>query len=106
MKYFIIAGEASGDLHGANLIKQLMLKDSHATIEAWGGDLMSTAGAKILKHYKTMSFMGFIEVVKNIFSILQNFSLAKKQIVAFQPDVLILIDFPGFNLRMIILYTM
>jgi lipid-A-disaccharide synthase len=100
MKYFIIAGEASGDLHGANLIKQLKLKDNHASMEAWGGDLMSTAGAKILKHYKTMSFMGFIEVVKNIFSILQNFSLAKKQIVAFQPDVLVLIDFPGFNLRM------
>ena len=100
MKYFIIAGEASGDLHGSNLLKQIVLKDVNAEIQAWGGDAMQNAGATILKHYKTMSFMGFVEVIKNIFSILQNFSLAKKQILAFQPDVLILIDFPGFNLRM------
>ncbi|MEI6312635.1 MAG: lipid-A-disaccharide synthase [Bacteroidota bacterium] len=100
MKYFLIAGEASGDLHGANLIKNIMQLDHQATIQAWGGDKMEAQGATILKHYKTMSFMGFYEVLKNIVSIIQNFSLAKTQIKAFAPDVLILIDFPGFNLRM------
>lgn len=100
MKYFIIAGETSGDLHGSNLVKHLKQLDTAAVIQAWGGDYMQEQGATILKHYKTMSFMGFTEVIKNIFSILRNFSLAKNQIQSFQPDVLILIDFPGFNLRM------
>ena len=100
MKYFIIAGETSGDLHGSNLVKNLLIEDQTATIIGWGGDLMEQQGATILKHYKELSFMGFWEVAKNILTILKNFSIAKKQIDDFKPDVLILIDFPGFNLRM------
>lgn len=100
MKYFIIAGETSGDLHGANLVKNLMIEDNEATIVGWGGDLMQQQGATILKHYKELSFMGFWEVAKNIVTILKNFSIAKNQIDDFKPDVLIFIDFPGFNLRM------
>lgn len=99
MKYFIISGEASGDLHGSNLLKQIKLKDPEAEVEAWGGDLMKSAGAKILKHYKELDFMGFIEVVMNLKTILSNIKLCKSQIADFDPDVLILIDYPGFNLR-------
>jgi lipid-A-disaccharide synthase len=100
MKYFIIAGETSGDLHGSNLVKHLRIEDPEASITAWGGDLMQAQGAVILKHYKELSFMGFVEVLMNIFTIFKNFSVAKKQIIANKPDVIILIDFPGFNLRM------
>jgi len=100
MKYFIIAGETSGDLHGSNLVKNLRIEDPDAIISAWGGDLMQAQGAVILKHYKELSFMGFVEVLMNIFTIFKNFSVAKKQIIANKPDVIILIDFPGFNLRM------
>ncbi len=100
MKYFIIAGEASGDLHGANLVKALHVKDEAAQIQAWGGDLMESAGAVISKHYRDLAFMGFAEVFKNLKTILNNFKRCKKQILSFQPDVLILIDYPGFNLRM------
>ena len=99
MKYYVIAGEASGDLHGSNLIKQLQLKDTAAQIQCWGGDLMKDAGATLVKHYRELAFMGFSEVIKNLPTILGNLSFCKKDIAAFQPDVLILIDYPGFNLR-------
>ena len=99
MKYYIIAGEASGDLHGSNLIKALKKEDATAKIRAWGGDLMDAAGADIQKHYRDLAFMGFIEVVKNLKTIFKNIAFCKKDIVAFQPDVIIFIDYPGFNLR-------
>jgi lipid-A-disaccharide synthase len=99
MKYYIIAGEASGDLHGSNLIKALREEDPDATIHAWGGDMMQNAGATLRKHYRELAFMGFIEVVKNLKTILSNIAFCKKDIVAFQPDVIIFIDYPGFNLR-------
>jgi len=100
MKYHIIAGEASGDLHGANLVKALKVHDPAAEVRGWGGDLMIEAGAKISKHYRDLAFMGFSEVVMNLKTILGNFDLCKKEILDHQPDVLILIDYPGFNLRM------
>ncbi len=99
MRYYIIAGEASGDLHGSNLIKAILNKDPNAIIHCWGGDLMNKAGGKIIKHYRELAFMGFIEVVKNLGTILRNISFCKKDILSFQPDVVILIDYPGFNLR-------
>jgi len=99
MKYYIIAGEASGDLHGSNLIKELRLLDGKASIRCWGGDKMEAAGAVLAKHYRNLAFMGFIEVVKNLRTILHNLSFCKKDILQFQPDVLILVDYPGFNLR-------
>lgn len=99
MKYYIIAGEASGDLHGSNLIKQLQINDTSAQIQCWGGDLMEAAGASLVKHYRDLAFMGFSEVIKNLPTILGNLSFCKKDILSFQPDVLILIDYPGFNLR-------
>ena len=99
MKYYIIAGEASGDLHGANLMKALYQKDLDATIHYWGGDLMQQAGGTLVKHYRDLAFMGFIEVLFNLRTILKNITLCKKNIDAFQPDVLIFIDYPGFNMR-------
>ena len=99
MKYYIIAGEASGDLHGSNLIKALKQKDSSANIRAWGGDKMQDAGADVVKHYRDLAFMGFIEVLLNLFTILRNIRFCKKDIVGFNPDVLVLIDYPGFNMR-------
>jgi len=99
MKYYIIAGEASGDLHGSNLIKELRKLDRQAVIRCWGGDLMQEAGAELVKHYKELAFMGFAEVVKNLPVILRNIKFCKKDIELFQPDALILIDYPGFNLR-------
>jgi lipid-A-disaccharide synthase len=99
MKYYIIAGEASGDLHGSNLIKELKKLDSSAVIRCWGGDKMQAAGGELVKHYRTLAFMGFWEVLKNIFTILRNLKLCKKDIEQFQPDTLVLIDYPGFNLR-------
>ena len=100
MKYFIIAGEASGDLHAANFVKALKDFDENAQVEGWGGDLMSQAGVTVLKHYKELAFMGFVEVAKNIRTILGNFKICKSDILAFQPDVVVLVDYPGFNLRM------
>jgi len=100
MKYYIIAGEASGDLHGANMIKALCALDQDADIRAWGGDLMQEAGAKVVKHYKDLAFMGFLEVIKNIRTIQQNFKFCKADISAYKPDSIIFIDYPGFNLRM------
>ena len=99
MKYYVIAGEASGDLHGSNLLKALHQKDAQANFRVWGGDKMAASGAKLVKHYKDLAFMGFVEVVKNLRTILNNIAFCKKDIEAFKPDVLILIDYPGFNLR-------
>jgi lipid-A-disaccharide synthase len=99
MKYYIIAGEASGDLHGSNLIKEIKKLDAAASIRCWGGDLMKQAGAVLVKHYRDLAFMGFAEVVLNLRTILNNLKFCKEDIQQFQPDVLILIDYPGFNLR-------
>ena len=99
MKYYIISGEASGDLHGSNLIKELFKLDGGAEVRCWGGDLMQAAGATLVKHYRELAFMGFTEVIKNINTIFKNISFCKKDILANRPDVLILIDYPGFNLR-------
>ncbi len=99
MKYYIIAGEASGDLHGSNLIKELKKLDGVADIRCWGGDLMQQTGAHLVKHYRDLAFMGFAEVVKNLGTILKNLKFCKKDILQFKPDALILIDYPGFNLR-------
>ena len=98
-KLYIIAGEASGDLHGSNLINALKSQDANLKIKCWGGDLMQQAGAEVVKHYKDLAFMGFVEVVKNLKTILGNLSFCKKDILEFQPDALVLIDYPGFNLR-------
>ena len=99
MKYYIIAGEASGDLHGSNLVKGLLEKDPSAQIRAWGGELMRQAGAEVVKDYKENSIMGFVEVVANIGKILGNMKECCKDILAFNPDVVILIDYPGFNMK-------
>jgi len=99
MKYYIIAGEASGDLHGSNLIKEIKKLDADANIRCWGGDLMQAAGATLVKHYRELAFMGFVEVVMNLKIILANLKFCKEDILKFQPDVLVLIDYPGFNLR-------
>lgn len=99
MKYYIIAGEASGDLHGSNLIKALFREDPEADIRCWGGDRMQEAGATLAKHYKEMSFMGFVEVLMHLPDIFKNLRFCKADIAAFQPDALIFIDFSGFNLR-------
>lgn len=99
MKYYIIAGEASGDLHGSNLIKELKKNDVQADIRAWGGDMMAAAGASVIKHYRDLAFMGFIEVVSNLRTIFRNLDFCRKDISAFNPDAIILIDYPGFNLR-------
>lgn len=99
MKYYVISGEASGDLHGSNLIKQLKKRDDQADIRAWGGDLMKQQGAVIVKHYKDLAFMGFVEVLLNLRTILKNLKFCKQDILSFNPDVLILIDYPGFNIK-------
>ncbi|HNW56888.1 MAG TPA: lipid-A-disaccharide synthase [Bacteroidales bacterium] len=98
MRYFIIAGEQSGDLHGSNLVKGLLEADEFAEIYCWGGDQMESAGAKLLMHYKKTAFMGFSEVLKNLGTLAGNLSLCKQQIVDYKPDVIIFIDYPGFNL--------
>lgn len=99
MKYYIIAGEASGDLHGSNLMKSIRNEDPKADFRFWGGDLMQAVGGSMVKHYRDLAFMGFVEVVMNLFTILKNLKLCKNDILAFQPDVIIFIDYPGFNLR-------
>ena len=98
MRYYLIAGEASGDLHGANLIAALQQNDDSAVLRAWGGNKMQEQGAQIVKHYKHLAFMGFWEVLKNIRTILANVSFCKKDILNFKPDALVLIDYPGFNM--------
>ncbi|MDQ1296981.1 MAG: lipid-A-disaccharide synthase [Bacteroidota bacterium] len=99
MNYFIIAGEQSGDLHGSNLVKELLHADSSAEIICWGGDLMEAAGARLLMHYRNTAFMGFVVVLKNLKTISRNLKLCQQQITEYKPDVVILIDYPGFNLR-------
>jgi lipid-A-disaccharide synthase len=99
MKYYLIAGEASGDLHGANLIKTLKKLDPSADFSYYGGDLMQAQGGTLVKHYAEMAFMGFLEVILNLKTIFRNIKKCKQDILAFEPDVLILIDFPGFNLK-------
>jgi len=99
MKYYLIAGEASGDLHGSHLIREIRKLDTAADIRCWGGELMSEAGAQVVKHYKDLAFMGFTEVVQNLPTILKNLRFCKQDISEFNPDALILIDYPGFNLR-------
>ncbi len=99
MKYFLLAGEASGDMHGAKLIRALKKQDTNAHFFCFGGDLMQKAGGKLLLHHRHMAFMGFWEVIKNLRRIAANMKLAKQEIIKTKPDALILIDFPGFNLR-------
>ncbi len=99
MKYYIIAGEASGDLHGSNLMKALYQEDPNADVRFWGGDLMQEVGGTLVKHYKELAFMGFVEVLFHLKTILNNITICKKDITAFQPDVIVFIDYPGFNLR-------
>lgn len=99
MKYYIIAGEASGDLHGSNLIKELKKLDTASAIRCWGGDKMQTAGGVLVKHYRDLAFMGFTEVLMNLRTIFRNLKFCKKDILQYKPDALILIDYPGFNLR-------
>ena len=98
-KYYIIAGEASGDLHGANLIKEIKKLDSNAAFRCWGGDLMEEEGADLVKHYRDLAFMGFLEVIKNIRTIFKNMKFCKEDIIKYKPDAVIFIDYPGFNLR-------
>jgi len=99
VKYYVIAGEASGDLHASNLLKVLKEEDKEAHFRIWGGDLMQAAGGELVKHYSDLAFMGFLEVVTNLNTILNNIRFCKKDILQYQPDVLILVDYPGFNLR-------
>ena len=99
MKYYLIAGEASGDLHGANLMRALAEIDPQAQFRFWGGDRMEAVGGKLIKHYRDLAFMGFWEVVTNLRTILRNINLCKGDITAYQPDALIFIDYPGFNMR-------
>ncbi len=99
MKYYIIAGEASGDLHGSSLMREIMQRDPKADIRFWGGDLMAAVGGTLVKHYSELAFMGFIEVIANLRTIFKNIDFCKSDIISFQPDAIIFIDYPGFNLR-------
>jgi len=100
MRYYIIAGEASGDLHASNLMKGLRKQDAEAEFRCWGGDLMQDAGGVLVKHYRDLAFMGFAEVLLNLRTILRNLRFCRTDIQQYKPDVLILVDYPGFNLRM------
>ena len=99
MKYYIISGEASGDLHGSNLMKAIYRKDPNAEIRFWGGDLMQSVGGTMVKHIRDLAIMGFVEVVSHLRTVLANIKLCKQDILAFNPDAVIFIDYPGFNLR-------
>lgn len=99
MKYYIIAGEASGDLHASNLVAEIKKMDKKAEFRGCGGDLMQAQGVALLKHYRTMAYMGFVEVAVHVRKVLRNIAQTKKDIVEYQPDALILVDYPGFNLR-------
>lgn len=99
MKYYIIAGEASGDLHGSNLMKALKQRDPEADFRCWGGDLMEAAGGELVKHYRDLAFMGFLEVAMHLRQILNNIKICEIDLLVYEPDVLVLIDYPGFNLR-------
>jgi lipid-A-disaccharide synthase len=99
MRYYLIAGEASGDLHGSSLMKALKTKDKDADFRFFGGDLMQKAGGQLVKHYNKMAFMGYWDVLMNIKTIKGNIEFCKSDLLVYRPDVLILIDYPGFNLR-------
>lgn len=99
MKYYIIAGEASGDLHGSNLMKGIYAEDPHADIRFWGGDLMKSVGGELVRHYKEGAIIGFVEVFVKARMLLGNVSFCKKDIKEWNPDVVILIDYPGFNFK-------
>ncbi|MBR4804905.1 MAG: lipid-A-disaccharide synthase, partial [Bacteroidales bacterium] len=99
MKYYMIAGEASGDLHGSNLIKGLKAKDPDCQIRCWGGDLMKEAGGELYHHYKDTAVNGFVEVVTKLGKIFSNLKDCKRDILEYNPDVVVLIDYPGFNFR-------
>lgn len=99
MKYYIIAGEASGDLHASNLVVEIKKKDKKAEFRGFGGDLMKAQGVELVKHYRMMAYMGFVEVAVNLRKVLGNIALCKKDIVDYHPDAIILVDYPGFNLR-------
>jgi len=99
MKYYLIAGEASGDLHGSNLMKGIREADKNANFRYFGGDLMQSQGGTLVRHYREMAFMGVVKVLLNLSTISRNLSLCRSDIIKFQPDVIILIDFPGFNMR-------
>lgn len=99
MKYYIIAGEASGDLHASNLMYEISKKDQKAEFRCWGGDRMKEKGGEIVKHYRDLDFMGFVEVIANLKTIFRNIRFCKEDILQYAPDVLILVDYPGFNLR-------
>ena len=100
MKYYLIAGEASGDLHGAKLMQAIKKNDPKAEFRFWGGDKMQAEGGTLVKHYRDLAFMGYTEVLLNIRTILGNISFCKKELIDYHPDAVILIDYPGFNLRM------
>jgi len=100
MRYYIIAGEASGDLHGANLMRALRRQDPEAEFRYWGGDRMKAVAGEPVRHIRDMAFMGFVEVLAHLPAVLDNISFCKKDILAWQPDVLVTIDYPGFNLKM------
>jgi lipid-A-disaccharide synthase len=100
MRYYVLAGEASGDLHASNLIKEINLIDAEAQFRGFGGELMEQAGMTVLKHYRDLAFMGIVPVIMNIRTISRNFRFCEQDMLTFQPDVLILVDYPGFNLRM------
>jgi lipid-A-disaccharide synthase len=99
MKYYLIAGEASGDLHGSNLMREIKQRDAAADFRYWGGDLMAAEGGVLVKHYAELAFMGFVEVIANLRTIFKNIDYCKTDILAFAPDAIIFIDYPGFNLR-------
>jgi lipid-A-disaccharide synthase len=100
MKYYLVAGEASGDLHGSNLMRELKLADPEAQFRYFGGDLMQNQGGTLVKHYREMAFMGIVNVALNLKTIGRNMKFCQKDLLEFQPDVIILIDYPGFNLRL------
>ena len=99
MKYYVITGESSGDLHASNLVKALRERDPQAEFRAWGGDHLAAAGVEPVKHIRDLAFMGFVEVLVNLRTILKNIDFCKEDILAFAPDILILVDYPGFNMR-------
>lgn len=99
MKYYIIAGEASGDLHASNLVAEIKKKDKRAEFRGCGGDKMKAQGVDLLKHYRSMAYMGFVEVAVNLRKVLGNIAQCKKDIIEYQPDAIILVDYPGFNFR-------
>ena len=99
MKYYLIAGEASGDLHASNLIRELRKLDPAVNVRAWGGELLQEQGAEIVKHYRDLAFMGFAEVIMNLRTIMRNIDFCKEDILKYKPDAIILVDYPGFNLR-------